>query len=139
MIYYKGPYQDAVLVADDVQDNCPDLLVGLMPFTHRAIAPDRRGEWAVIIAMPEETPMLEVFSFTDEKLRTFQWGLEDDRGETSIICKVSQNYSTTYEFEGETRIRGQMIFGKGVGPTAQIAYDAALASLTEEMKKAVVQ
>lgn len=42
MIYYRGPYGDACIVASDVEANCPDLLVGLMPSTHRAIE-DRKS------------------------------------------------------------------------------------------------
>jgi hypothetical protein len=133
MIYYRGAYGDAVLVASDVEDQCPDLVVGLMPSTARAIEPDRHGEWTVCIALPEETPMLHMFSFTDDKQRTFEWGLEYVRDETVIICKVSQPYKTTIEVEGEKRIQGINVYGAGDGSTAQIAYDKALAELTKQM------
>lgn len=137
MIYYRGPYGDACIVASDVEENCPDLLVGLMPSSHRAIEPDRHGEWTVCIALPEETPLLNMFSFTDDKQRTFEWGLEYVKDETLIICKVSQPYKTTIEVEGEKRIHGVNVIGAGDGPTAQIAYDKALAMLVESMKSAI--
>lgn len=139
MIYYEGPWADAMLVASDVEDNCPDLLVGRMPKTLTVGPIINSPLWMVVIAMPEECPMLSVFSFTDEKRRTFEWGLDDDRGESIITCKVSQPYSVTVEYEGEKRIRGQIVTGNGRGTTAQIAYDAALADLIVEMKKATVR
>jgi len=136
MILYRGPYPDAVLVATDVTDECPELYVGLMPSTARAIEADRNGEWSVIIANLEEVPMLEVFSFTDEKRRTFRWGMDEDRGETVILCNVFQDYSLAVETPEGPKMRGVQVMGAGKGSTAQIAYDAALADLVVNFKDA---
>ena len=136
MIYYRGPYGDALLVATDVEDET-GFLVARIP-THITRGEfSRDHDWIVFVAMPEEAPMLGMFSFTDEKLRTFEWALDDDRGESVIVCKVSQNYSTTITVDGEKRIRGQIVVGQGRGTTAQVAYDAALAALVVKMKEAI--
>lgn len=133
MILYTGPYGDALLVADDVDRECPDLYVGFLPHEARAIEPDRCGEWAVIIACKEELPMMGVFSFTDENKRTFEWALDERGGETVIICKASQPYSFEKIVDGETRTDGQIVSATGEGTTAQIAYDLATKKLAEAM------
>jgi hypothetical protein len=136
MIYYRGPYGDAMLVATDVEDETGFLVARIPSHINRG-GLSRDHDWIVYVAMPEEAPMLGMFSFTDERLRTFEWGLDDDKGESVITCSVSQNYSTTIEVDGEKRIRGQMVVGKGRGSTAQIAYDASLADLVVKMKAAI--
>jgi len=84
--------------------------------------------------------MLQVFSFTDEKLRTFQWGLDEDRGETQIICAVTQDFSIpVWVKDGDAtieKIRAMQVPGFGKGTTAQIAYDAALADLVVNLRDA---
>ena len=136
MILYRGPYPDAVLVATDVDGECPELYVGLVPSTARSIEADRNGEWTVLIANLEEVPMLEVFSFTDEQRRTFRWGMDEDRGETVILCDVYQDYSLNVTTPEGPKVRAMQVRGAGKGSTAQIAYDQALADLVVNLKDA---
>lgn len=136
MILYTGPYADALLVADDVCRECPDLYVGFLPHEARAIEPDRCGEWAVVIGCQEELPMLHMFSFTDEQHRTFEWGLEERAGETYIICKAGQSVSSETVVDGENRKLGEIVYGLGDGTTAQIAYDKATTALAEQVAQA---
>lgn len=78
--------------------------------------------------------MLQMFAFTDEKRRTFQWGLDNDSGEAIITCTVTQDYSLPIETPDGPKVRAMQVPGFGKGTTAQIAYDAALADLVINLK-----
>jgi hypothetical protein len=139
MIYFIGPLHEAELVASDVADNCPDLLVNMFPNEPFTIQDWLHSHvWTVVVAMPKECPMLNVFAFTDEQRRTFQWGLDQGpNGESIIVCTVSQDYSVQVKGpEGEPRIRGRQVQATGRGTIAQMAYDSALGDLAVALDKA---
>ncbi len=88
--------------------------------------------------------MATMFSYTDDKQRTIDWGIEHDPGDpnldppraeaTYIVCRIAQTLTTLVDTPDGKKERSVTITGTAKQATAQEAWRIALDTLNAELK-----